>query len=136
MPSFGTGGDCYHNSMMESFRLSMQIEPLNRKKRRSRLDLTTPYSTTPRFSTTAPAATHSSPTRTDGTADDLVGSHGLWFSGRVSGRFDCLKLDRGEPAKSSLPAPAVVGPFDPGHDREPQFFAAASALFVEHVLLK
>ena len=39
MPSFGTTGDCYNNSMMESFWPSMQIELLNRKKWRTRLDL-------------------------------------------------------------------------------------------------
>jgi putative transposase len=39
MPSFGTIGDCYDNSMMESFGSSMQIELLNRKKWRTRLDL-------------------------------------------------------------------------------------------------
>lgn len=40
MPSFRTIGDCYDNSMMESFWSSMQIELLNRKKWRTRLDLT------------------------------------------------------------------------------------------------
>lgn len=40
MPSFGTIGDCYDNSMMESFWSSMQIELLNRKKWRTRVDLT------------------------------------------------------------------------------------------------
>ena len=39
MPSFGTIGDCYDNSMMESFWSSMQIELLNRKKWRTRVDL-------------------------------------------------------------------------------------------------
>jgi len=39
MPSFGTIGDCYHHAMMESFWSSMQIELLNRKKSRTRLDL-------------------------------------------------------------------------------------------------
>jgi transposase InsO family protein len=38
-PSFGTIGDCYDNSMMESFWSSMQIELLNRKKWRTRVDL-------------------------------------------------------------------------------------------------
>jgi putative transposase len=37
--SFGTIGDCYDNAMMESFWSSMQIELLNRKKWRTRLDL-------------------------------------------------------------------------------------------------
>ena len=39
MPSFGTVGDCFDNSMMESFWSSMQIELLNRKKWRTRVDL-------------------------------------------------------------------------------------------------
>ena len=39
MPSFGTVGDGYNNSMMESFRSSTQIELLNQKKWRTRLDL-------------------------------------------------------------------------------------------------
>lgn len=39
MPEFGTIGDCYDNSMMESFWSSMQIELLNRKKWRTRTDL-------------------------------------------------------------------------------------------------
>lgn len=39
MPSFGTIGDGYDNAMMESFWSSMQIELLNRKKWRTRLDL-------------------------------------------------------------------------------------------------
>nr|WP_255461355.1 IS3 family transposase [Glaciihabitans sp. INWT7] len=38
MPSFGTIGDCYDNSMMESIWSSMQIELLNRKKWRTRVD--------------------------------------------------------------------------------------------------
>ncbi|MBG6185504.1 transposase InsO family protein [Arthrobacter sp. CAN_A214] len=37
--SLGSAGDCYDNSMMESFWSSMQIELLNRKKWRTRLDL-------------------------------------------------------------------------------------------------
>lgn len=39
MPSFGTIGDGYDNAMMESFWSSMQIELLNRKKWRTRIDL-------------------------------------------------------------------------------------------------
>lgn len=39
MPSFGTIGDGLDNAMMESFWSSMQIELLNRKKWRTRLDL-------------------------------------------------------------------------------------------------
>ncbi|WP_456308189.1 IS3 family transposase [Rhodococcus erythropolis] len=39
LPSFGTIGDGYDSAMMESFWSSMQIELLNRKKWRTRLDL-------------------------------------------------------------------------------------------------
>ena len=39
MPSFGTIGDCYDNSMMESFWSSLQIEPRNRKKWRTRVEV-------------------------------------------------------------------------------------------------
>ena len=39
MPSFGTIGDGYDNAMMESFWSSMQIELLNRKKWRTRIEL-------------------------------------------------------------------------------------------------
>lgn len=40
MASSGTVGDCSDNSMTGSFWSSMQIEQLNRKKWRTRLDLT------------------------------------------------------------------------------------------------
>ncbi|MBE1525530.1 transposase InsO family protein [Nesterenkonia lutea] len=39
LPSFGTVGDGLDNAMMESFRSSMQIELLNRKKWRTRVEL-------------------------------------------------------------------------------------------------
>jgi hypothetical protein len=43
------------------------------------------------------------------------------FLTRASGLcVDYLELDRGEPAESALPPAAVVGPLDPGHDRQPQ----------------
>ena len=42
MPSFGTNGDSYDNAKIESFWSSMQIELLNRKKWRTRLDLAGP----------------------------------------------------------------------------------------------
>ena len=42
MPSFGTNVDSYDNDMMETFWSSMQIELLNRKKWRTRLDLADP----------------------------------------------------------------------------------------------
>ena len=52
MPSFGTIGDCYDNAMMEPFWSSMQIERLNRKKWRTRLDYHSPVEHEPRFSQT------------------------------------------------------------------------------------
>ncbi len=39
MPSFGSVGDGLDNAMMESFWSSMQIELLNRKKWRTRIEL-------------------------------------------------------------------------------------------------
>ena len=39
MPSFGSVGDGYDNAMMESFWSSMQIELLNRKKWKTRVEL-------------------------------------------------------------------------------------------------
>jgi len=39
MPSFGTVGDGLDNAMMESFWSSMQIEMLNRKKWKTRIEL-------------------------------------------------------------------------------------------------
>lgn len=39
MPSFETIGDCHDNLMTESFWLSMQMELLNWKKWRTRVDL-------------------------------------------------------------------------------------------------
>ena len=40
MPSFGSVGDAFDNAMMESFWSSMQNELLNRKKWKTRLELT------------------------------------------------------------------------------------------------
>ena len=70
-----------------------------------------------------------------GTAQSLVDTRGLWFSGRVCGCIDCLKCDRGELAQAPLAALAVVLGFDPGHDREPQFFASVPSMGVQDVLL-
>ena len=39
MPSFGSIGDAYDNAMMESFWSTMQIELLNRKKWKTRIEL-------------------------------------------------------------------------------------------------
>ena len=44
---------------------------------------------------------------------------GVEWSGRECGLVvDGLKLDRGELAEAALATSAVVGPFDPGHDRQ------------------
>ena len=40
MPSFGSVGDAFDNAMMESFWSSMQIELLDRKHWKTRLELT------------------------------------------------------------------------------------------------
>ena len=72
-----------------------------------------------------------------GSAVDLVDTLGECFSGRVSGRLvDHLVLDRGELAEAALAAPAVVGLFDPGHDRQAQVLAGGPALVVQDVLLQ
>ena len=47
-----------------------------------------------------------------------------------------LKLDRGELAEAALTTPAVVGPFDAGHDRQAQFLANDPLLTVQDVLLE
>jgi transposase InsO family protein len=39
MPSFGSIGDAYDDAMMESFWSTMQIELLNRKKWKTRIEL-------------------------------------------------------------------------------------------------
>lgn len=59
----------------------------------------------------------------------------LGGSGRWCGLVDCLKLDGGEAAESGLAASAVIGAFDPGDDREPEFGARGPAFPVEHVFL-
>jgi len=39
MPSLGSLGDAFDNAIMESFGSSMQIEPLDRQRRRTRFEL-------------------------------------------------------------------------------------------------
>jgi hypothetical protein len=73
---------------------------------------------------------------TKGTAVGFHDSHGLSFLRCQSDWFDYLKLDRGEPAESSLAARAVIRPLDPDHDLEPQFLPCLPPVFVEQVLLK
>jgi hypothetical protein len=47
-----------------------------------------------------------------------------------------LELDRREPAEGTLATPAVVGPFDPDHDREAELVPRPPALPVEDVALQ
>ena len=60
----------------------------------------------------------------------------VWLSSRGSGQLECLVLDGCEASQSALSASAVVGPFDPGDDRQPQVLPGCPALPVEHVLLQ
>ena len=70
-----------------------------------------------------------------GSAPGLVDTRGGWFSGRVCGRVDLLKLDRGVLAEAALPAASVGAGLDPDHDRQPQFLSGVPPLGVEDVLL-
>jgi hypothetical protein len=45
-------------------------------------------------------------------------------------------LDGGQPAEAGLSASSVVGPFDPGDDRDPQLLSGSPAVAVEDVLLQ
>ena len=47
-----------------------------------------------------------------------------------------LVLDRGQPGQGSLASAAVVGPFDPGHDRGPQLLPGRPGSAVEDVVLQ
>ncbi len=71
-----------------------------------------------------------------GAASGLVDTRGGWFLGRVCGRVDHLKLDRGELAQAALPASAVVLGFDPDHDREAEFLSGLPPLGGQDVLLQ
>src|SRR5665647_829467 len=74
---------------------------------------------------------------TNGTADDLVGTLGEWFSGRVCGGvIDHLVLGRGELSQGSLASAVVVGAFDPGDDRQAKLIAGVPAAPVQDVLLQ
>lgn len=50
--------------------------------------------------------------------------------------MDCFELYRCEFAEPALAASAVVGPFDPGHDRDAEFLAGVPGLAIQHVLLQ
>ena len=54
----------------------------------------------------------------------------------MSGGVQCLIFDWGESPESALSAASVVGPFDPDHDGDAEFFAIAPALPVQDVLLE
>lgn len=49
---------------------------------------------------------------------------------------DGLVLDGGQPTERGLHAASVIGPFDPGHDRAPQFLAGGPLPAIEDVLLQ
>src|SRR3990170_2876861 len=49
---------------------------------------------------------------------------------------DGLELDRGELAEAALATAAMVGPFDPGHDRKSELLSGLPALLIKHVLLE
>jgi hypothetical protein len=60
----------------------------------------------------------------EGAAVGLVDALGQRFSGRVRGRVvDHLVLGRGELSQASLASATVVGPFDPGDDRQAELVA-------------
>jgi transposase InsO family protein len=53
----GSVGDCYDNSMIEAFWSRMQVELLNRRRWRTRVELANAIFDSSRSSTTASAAT-------------------------------------------------------------------------------
>ena len=53
----------------------------------------------------------------------------------MRGPVDCLIFDWREFSQPSLPAPAVVGHFDPGRDGQPQLLPNGPPLAVRVVLL-
>ena len=55
---------------------------------------------------------------------------------RLVGGHDGLVLDGGQSAEAGLASAAVVGPFDPGDDRDPQLLAGGPAAPVQDVLLQ
>ena len=50
--------------------------------------------------------------------------------------YDGREFDRGQPSQSGLSAAAVVGPLDPGHDRDAQLLAGGPGAAVQDVLLE
>src|SRR5690606_40101023 len=60
-----------------------------------------------------------------------------WLGSLVGGlAHDDLELDRGQSCESGLASATVVGPFDPGHDRDPQLLSGGPSLPVQDVALK
>ena len=57
VPSMGTVGDAFDNALIEAFWARLQTELLDRKRWKTRIELSTALSTTSRSSTTATAAT-------------------------------------------------------------------------------
>ncbi len=53
----GLVGDCYDNSMIEAFWSRMQVELLDTRRWRTRMESAMPFSTTSRSSTTGSVAT-------------------------------------------------------------------------------
>src|SRR5699024_11641044 len=49
---------------------------------------------------------------------------------------DYLVLDRGQTAETGLATATVVGPFDPGDDRDPEFLSGGPRASVQNVLLQ
>ena len=123
--------------MMESLWSSMQIELLNRKKRRTRLDLANAIfdyieiflqpseaafadrlCITDRVRVTLREPIRSGSIFTAPRVTKLRTGHmGLIVSSRVCSRTDCLELGRSELSEARLPTFAMVGPLDPSHDR-------------------
>ena len=65
-----------------------------------------------------------------GSVDSLV----EWFRQRLR-PVDGLELYWGEATEAGLSASAMVGPFDPGHDRQAHLVAGVPALLVQHVVV-
>lgn len=71
-----------------------------------------------------------------GTAPSLGDSRGLWLLGREWSGVQDLIFDGCESSERALTAPTVIGPFDPGDDRDAELVAGFPALPVEDVLLQ
>ena len=52
------------------------------------------------------------------------------------GPVDCFIFDWREFSQPSLPPPAVVSPFDPGRDGQPELLSAGPPLTIQDVLLQ